>query len=568
MLRSVEAYQHAIMEIKIGLNALTPIGRLPPELLAGIMLIIVRDYYDYMDNHALHWIKVTTTVCRSWRCLALDTPVLWGYITLDMVSEHFAGFIARSKRAPLFVKTFVSVNDTRSAAVKQAVHALVRESARLQELQLQAPVRLLRVVCGRMTCPAPKLRSLVLVAGNRDFDTKPTASETPTLIATPGSLPNLRHLEIRDIPIMWQDAIFINPSVTSLTVILPPALASRIRRGQLNVGTFEELLLALEQLAPSLQSLTLEGSIPLSTTDTTDVSPSTRMISFSSLRSIQLVGDTHCCASLLRHMSMPSIGSVNVRGYGNDGVAEVAQRLSEDFSRMEPWQAAELKSSANSVDLTAWTGDVTYFERQPVILTFEASTSINTSLLAILSQAHVWFKSLRRLVMKGSYHSLKWADLFVALPQLRELYIDSDPPPSFFVALRPKSRPNIQAPLPHLRIIELGYVMFHPLPYQRRIPMTDNTSVEFFPAFLKTLKLRASARFPLTEVHIKSCIRVQPADVKALKQVVPNVKWDAQEDMHDPSEDSGSDSDSDAYDGDGMSIQGNAGLDSEDSDEE
>ncbi|RPD64142.1 hypothetical protein L226DRAFT_611742 [Lentinus tigrinus ALCF2SS1-7] len=562
MLRSIEAYQAAIMEIKTGLNMLTPIGRLPRELLAEIMTSVARDYYfnghyDRVNRHPLHWIKVTTHVCRTWRFLALDTPALWAYITLDMENEHFLDFIARSKKAPLFVTTFVPRYGPRPAVVKMAVEGLSRESDRLQELLLRAPVRYLQTLCAGMKLPAGLLRTLTLDARDSgESDHGRTAPAKQTLVALPEAFPNLRHLEIRNLPVKWQDAIFMNPSVTSLTVTAFFDRSGRKRSPE--VGRFKDLLLALELLAPSLQSLTLEESIPRLPADTTKVPSPTRILSFPALRSIRLVGDVVDCARLMRHMSTPVIVSISIRTYGNIGVAEIAQRLSEDFTRTEPWQDVSLGTSSRSVDLMTWTGS-TLYERRPVDLSFNVSAGMPIPLPAICSQVGVWFRTLRRLSMSGLYETMNWREFFARTPQLEELHIDSlDPPQGFFDALHPTSRPHSKysiALLPHLRRVELEYIAFHSRRGQRPA-VTANDAVEFFPAFIRVLKSRASANSPLAELHIYTCIRVQAVDVKALKEIVADVQWDAQEDMDGPSGDCWSDSDSDRYDSDGMSIHG------------
>ncbi|KAI0266525.1 hypothetical protein BC834DRAFT_783046, partial [Gloeopeniophorella convolvens] len=95
-------------------NALSLVGRLPPELLSRIFAFhaanqpIARDpIYNYDDPNPpsmaqveLGWITVTH-VCRAWRAVALADPSLWRTIVFDLGAEWAGEMLARSRAAPI-----------------------------------------------------------------------------------------------------------------------------------------------------------------------------------------------------------------------------------------------------------------------------------------------------------------------------------------------------------------------------------------------------------------------------------------------------------------------------------
>ncbi|KAF9492186.1 hypothetical protein BDN71DRAFT_1397071, partial [Pleurotus eryngii] len=72
---------------------------LPPEILSTIFGTLHRDIVQHSYQE---WIAVTH-VCRTWRNIALDDPLLWSDITVvptNWIPEAFA----RSKAAPLHLR--------------------------------------------------------------------------------------------------------------------------------------------------------------------------------------------------------------------------------------------------------------------------------------------------------------------------------------------------------------------------------------------------------------------------------------------------------------------------------
>ncbi|KAI0042137.1 hypothetical protein FA95DRAFT_1564619 [Auriscalpium vulgare] len=100
------------------LNALTPVARLPSEILARIFSMVAldepivthsRDYQNLEPGgptssaaKRMGWIKVTH-VCHYWREVALAHPALWERVSFSIGPEWTEELLARSKGAPIIV---------------------------------------------------------------------------------------------------------------------------------------------------------------------------------------------------------------------------------------------------------------------------------------------------------------------------------------------------------------------------------------------------------------------------------------------------------------------------------
>ncbi|KAJ7646532.1 hypothetical protein FB45DRAFT_711947, partial [Roridomyces roridus] len=102
-------HAHLLQSLEVLKRILSPVRRLPNELLVEIFTVMVRDGFD--KKHFEHpW--VPSRVCRRWSAVALGTPSLWSFIPLDLNVLGFApGAVAltklqheRSRNSPLSVR--------------------------------------------------------------------------------------------------------------------------------------------------------------------------------------------------------------------------------------------------------------------------------------------------------------------------------------------------------------------------------------------------------------------------------------------------------------------------------
>ncbi|OJT15399.1 hypothetical protein TRAPUB_8048 [Trametes pubescens] len=150
----IAMYARAIVDLKSRLNTLTPIGRLPPELLSEILVRGVIDEDDrWPSDHyynRLAWIRLTH-ICRHFRAVALSTPRFWSHLRL-VKSEVFAELLARSKSTPLHIKAHVDAGSKRADRMS-ALEMLLPHSHRIKELHIDGPSKLLQSFCTKTVSP-------------------------------------------------------------------------------------------------------------------------------------------------------------------------------------------------------------------------------------------------------------------------------------------------------------------------------------------------------------------------------------------------------------------------------
>lgn len=105
----VQTHEEAMQHLKAQLNGSSYISRFPPETLIEIFKIYAafsaydgsQDLYSYSTRtlHPFPFIHV----CRSWRILALNCPMLWSIINLHRSAECISYFLKLSKQAPLTI---------------------------------------------------------------------------------------------------------------------------------------------------------------------------------------------------------------------------------------------------------------------------------------------------------------------------------------------------------------------------------------------------------------------------------------------------------------------------------
>lgn len=314
----IDAYTRAIIDLKSRLNTLTPIGRLPPEVLSEILVCGVMNddsrhtaKYDY---NRLPWIRLAH-VCHHFRAVALSTPQFWSYLRLTK-SQVFAELLTRSKAAPLHIKARVD-SGTNGADRILALEMLLHHSHRIRELHIEGPAKLVQAFCLKTLFPFDALEMLELTTPSdqqtyiSDYEMGLPAGP---ILASPVVPPRLRHLKLYKIPFRWDDLIFTSPALRTIAIA---GSSGRNNRGALlpDAGSFDLLLHALAVVAPRLEVLDIEDAIPrqgLVLTNPVRLPLPLRAIALSSLKTIRLAGDAVYVAHLLDHISIPSTASLHV----------------------------------------------------------------------------------------------------------------------------------------------------------------------------------------------------------------------------------------------------------------
>ncbi|KAF9232493.1 hypothetical protein BU15DRAFT_81180 [Melanogaster broomeanus] len=142
-------------------NALSPVSRLPHEILATIFLY--QAYSFYQDHEysgtwdAPPWANVSYT-CRHWRDVALNTSSLWSFLFVSP-PRWTEELLSRSKTVPLTVHVNQGYWDREEMVFLEKV---TRDVMRIQDLSLEFPYKLAKGVFAKLSASAPLLHTLRL----------------------------------------------------------------------------------------------------------------------------------------------------------------------------------------------------------------------------------------------------------------------------------------------------------------------------------------------------------------------------------------------------------------------
>ena len=197
-------------------NAVTPVNRLPPEILSAIFsLAVAKTVIRGGAHRALPWARITH-VCRRWRTVALDCPSLWAH--LQFGNPLFTQvMLERSGAAPL---TVTVPDEDHIHRFESVLSIALSQLDRLRAVEYSTPHPLSDTRWQPMPgftsisqwkgC-APILESLVL-----DQNSSKATKERLPLDWIQGKAPMLRVLCIRLCGVTWESAP-LGSKLTSLT---------------------------------------------------------------------------------------------------------------------------------------------------------------------------------------------------------------------------------------------------------------------------------------------------------------------------------------------------------------
>lgn len=86
-----------IVRLKVARNALTPFGRVPPDLLLDIAQLTVEDLDGYVSKE----VRILTFVCYQTRSVLAGTPRLWRKVDLSKSKQWVNHCVTRAGPIPL-----------------------------------------------------------------------------------------------------------------------------------------------------------------------------------------------------------------------------------------------------------------------------------------------------------------------------------------------------------------------------------------------------------------------------------------------------------------------------------
>ena len=251
-------------------NSLTPINRLPPELLA-----LLPDFWDPPDRY--HIIALTH-VCQSWRELFISRSVLWTNIyCVDL--DKTRTYLERSKSSPINLSLSGSHDLSPSDPFLQIAPHVI---GRLKSLSVKADSDTLPNITARLSLPAPLLEYLS-IDGDRLLAPHLCPVLAPTLFDE--DLSPVRKLRLTSVctELPWRNMV----NLTSFTLAYTPAGGISVRH-----------LLDFFESAPRLRKVQLEAAT---------LSPDAqtgRLVSPACLKWMDVVGSV-LSSLLLDHLLIP-----------------------------------------------------------------------------------------------------------------------------------------------------------------------------------------------------------------------------------------------------------------------
>ena len=539
--RDIAHLEESIRALKSRRNELSPISRLPVEVLCNIFSLIEDNSIFYLGRSPESWSNFSQ-VSRHWRSSALSAPELWTKIPLSH-PQWAQEMLTRSKKAKLTIRSglfFDGLDPKKIGTVRSCLH----EMNRVEEITLTSLPRLiLEEIFRDVPKSAPQLHTLCidsLHSGGTTF------SIHEDFLCDTG---RLRRVALIKCKIGW-DSRFLT-GLTRLT--LDDSLEGK--------SSIMDLLHALQRM-PALTDLILKDSIPddsegLSTYPVVDL-PCLQLLCISC--SISSVG---ALATVLRHITFPHIEILNLTcreeqstliDFSNFLV--IATKLLSSFVIRGLILRASNNTPTHGLEFDLWTAT-------NVQNCFPPSLTPTAALIRLgfkwppSPQPHNHAKALTcafgaislpfltyLLILDLDYiNTQTWAKTLGKLPLLELVSVESDAPLSFVEALvykRKRSKRTVS--FPKLRCIHLIGTIFATGPRCLSVDM-----------LLDCLMKRCERKAEIQVLNLDDCYYISSDDVRRLGETVVEVIWDGKEQEVDDSSDgtttdSGSDSDSDDFD--------------------
>lgn len=320
--------ERVLCDLRSRLNKLTPIARLPPDILAEVFLVRVAQCAAAAPDAAdadLSWLRLLL-VCTHWRHVAISTPALWTRVVVGPRAQWLQLQLLRAHEMPLMVLAVFTQGarpEEEDAKLLNLECIIQNELARVRVLHLRAPVQIVRqafmaIAIAHSAAHLTEFKIEYVAQEASIGDDRPIL---PFLL--PDNMPTLQKLVLVEIPFMWMSL----PSFVNLRHL---EIRKDVRDGHLVMADF---LNAVESLN-LLEFLSLRFNISCYAQGTVLAMwqvPHTRVIILPYLRNLMLQASCADCSVLLNHMVFsrsPNISCVCLTDRGSeDFAAAIAAKL-------------------------------------------------------------------------------------------------------------------------------------------------------------------------------------------------------------------------------------------------
>jgi hypothetical protein len=349
----IESLQGSIRVLKYRRNELAPISSLPTEVIEAIFsLLPVPDTWPPSTlggkPDRLAWLRIAH-VCRHWREIALNQPLLWSHVDFTSVSSAGAvEILARAKTVPLHLEAKVPFgrwDDSRFRIFRKELRA---HASHIRHLDLSFEPTQLSKTLNRLILPAPTLEYLFISCQanqNGIMDSQARVSIPDTLFD--GFAPRLSSLELRNCGIKWTSPLL--RGLEHLHIHIP------YQKPSLSVW-----LDALDEM-PQLKTLTLDSASPVSPSASLP-SNIERTVTLPSLTLFRIDSDVSECGLALAHLILPALITLCVKAESDfEDASDLLEilpyltRHTHELHHTQPLQSVFVRSKQRCVEILAWT---------------------------------------------------------------------------------------------------------------------------------------------------------------------------------------------------------------------
>jgi hypothetical protein len=329
------------MNLSIRKASISPIRRLPPEILSQIYLLTLPETrYVKPDIHKSP--LILRRICKAWQSIADLTPNLWFSINLQFKTSaettpnfspaRIAEWLIRSAHHPIAIKfLFRAGHRGNTPYMHKLVDTLVPFAQRWKFVALSAPISAMQRLLGGHESSLPMLESLELCPddGLRDGDNLSITESATTLREL------ILHKESRFLTLPWQQ-------VTSLVML------SGIHN--MTIAGCLALIRLLPRLEYSFFKMTLIG----------EIEPPGQTV-HPELRELEITGSSRLSLALLDHLTLPALRYLTINfkyTQGEGWFRRILPQLTSFISRSScpiediqfPNQTPDLEEPDSSID--------------------------------------------------------------------------------------------------------------------------------------------------------------------------------------------------------------------------
>jgi F-box-like len=335
----INSFQESLRALKARRNVLSPISRLPPEILAAIFSFLPSSAWV---TNAGNLARICVAhVCRRWRETALNYPRLWSDINLTKLTPvGMAEILARAKVAPLHLE--VDVKRWRAGQFDTFVEQLEAHISHTCHLSISGH---LHMSLNQVISSAPTLEFLSLSHEHRRYSARPHVNPVNLFNCV---APRLTRLALENCDVSWK-----SPLLKGLRTLKISGSSPVTRPG------LEDWLDALTEM-PQLEMLILHSATPFAQQAAPLISEPLRTATLPSLTGFHISASAGDCALALAHLVLPALTWLHVDVESGDedavllAIPYVARHVYE-LQGTKPLRSILINDQRKRAKVVAWT---------------------------------------------------------------------------------------------------------------------------------------------------------------------------------------------------------------------